>query len=90
MEFVIQSQGSKELSICIVFRKTNKSFKKMHNNLFWDPFGPNLGKYKLFTKIMHCHFLASYGSLTSCKKSEKANEPILRITLNGRMNEQTN
>ena len=52
MGFAMESQSSKEISFCIVFREKNeKIFKKMQNNLFLDPLCSNLGKIEFTTKI---------------------------------------
>ena len=71
MVFVIESQELKELSFCIIFRKIK-----------WQHFQK---KYKI---SLFGLFLSKFGqkllsvSKSKLQKSEKANEPILRKTLN--------
>ena len=78
--FAMESQNLKELSFCIVFRKMKwQNFQKNAKYPTLGPFCPNLGKNEFSRKIVLCHVLASIVSpLTSCTKSEKTNEPIVR------------
>jgi len=49
--------------------------------LFWAqicPIYPNFGQTRIFNKNRALSLFSQYGCLSSCKKSEKNNEPILR------------
>ena len=66
----------------------------MRNTLVLGPSFPNLDK-KEFSQKSASSLFSIYSPLSSCKKSEKANEPILRLTFNQlqtkeRTNERTN
>ena len=65
MEFVMESQESKEISFCIVFRKNKRQnfFKKIHNTLFLGLFCPNLGKNWAPS------FFRNYSPLISCEQT---------------------
>ena len=62
--------------------KTNDSIlRKSPKTLFWGHFGPFLPifeKMRIFPKNPALSLFYVYGPLTSCKKIEKTNEPILR------------
>ena len=53
----------------------------MRNTLVLGPSSPNLDK-KEFSQKSASSLFSIYSPLSSCKKSEKANEPILRLTFN--------
>ena len=65
--------------------KTNDSiFRKSPKTLFLGLFGPLLPifeKMRIFPKNPALSLFYVYGPLTSCKKIEKTNEPILRKTV---------
>ena len=61
--------------------------RKSQKNLFLDLFGPFLPifeKMRIFPKNPAPSLFYIYGPLTSCKKIEKTNEPILRKLCYGR------
>ena len=62
--------------------KTNDSIlRKSPKTLFWGffgPFFPIFQKMRIFLKNRALSLLSIYGPLTSCKISEKTNEPIPR------------
>ena len=45
---------------------------------YFGPFLPNLGQMRIFSKNRALSVLCPYGPWTSCKKSGKSYEPILR------------
>ena len=66
-------------------QKRNIDFSMSSNGLSLDlrvvfnvSFLPNLGQMRIFSKNRAPSVLCLYGSWTSCKKSEKSYEPILR------------
>ena len=64
-------------------KKTNEPFPKTNNeNVYfwtnWHIFGPILSKPEISQKNPVRSLLSLYSPLTSCKKSEKSNEPDLR------------
>ena len=67
---------------------------KVQKTYFWTflghfgPFFPNFGKMRVFPKNRALSLFYIYDPLTSCKKIEKTNEPILR-TLHHRRTEDT-
>ena len=77
MRFAMESQELKELSFCIVFRKNKRlNFQKNAKYPIFGAFLHKFGQKWIFHKNQATSFF--YSPLTSCKKSEKANEPILR------------
>ena len=56
---------------------------------FLDPFCPKDPKIRIFPKNRAPSVLYPYGTLTSCKKLEKTNEPILRKVCHWRTDGQT-
>ena len=59
--------------------KTNDSILRKSTLLpIFGPFFPFLGKMRIFPKNRALSLLSIYGPLTSCKISEKTNEPIPR------------
>ena len=70
------------LTSCKVSEKTNVPIpRKMGKSPFlgyFGPFWPNLGQTRIFPKNRAPSDMSLYGPLTSCKVSEKSNEPIPR------------
>ena len=58
---------------------SEKTLKNLKNFIF-DPFYPKFGILGFFSKNRFPSLFSIYGPLTSCKKSEKSLEPILRKT----------
>ena len=64
--------------------KTNDSIlRKSPKTLFLGTFGLIFSQMRVFPKNWALSLFCVYGPLTSCKISEKTNEPILRKTCNG-------
>ena len=55
---------------------------------YFGPFLPNLGQMRIFPKNRAPSLFILYGPLTSCKKPEKTDEPILRKMRYERTDEQ--
>ena len=63
--------------------------QKPHFGVILDPFCPKKGLRDFFFKNRAPSVFIIYGPLTSCKKSEKSNKPILRKLTNERTNGRT-
>ena len=85
------------LSLCAASRKTYQpNLRKWQKPSFgpnFGPFGPNLGcqfiLFYFFFKNLAPSVTRYYGQLSSCKISEKTNDPILRKLSDGRMDGRT-
>ena len=67
------------ITSCTISEKINERIlRKSKKSPFLGPFCPNLGKREFSRKIGLCHFFILMNRPTSCKISEKSNEPILR------------
>ena len=67
-------------------------FVKFAKTLFlghFDPFLPKNGEIGFFPKNRASSLFRIYGSLTSCKKSEKSYDPILRKRWDGQTDGET-
>ena len=87
----MESQEFKKLSFCIVFRKNKRQhFKKKKQKIpcFWTLFIQIWAKRNVHKNRVPSLF-SIYSFLTSCKKSEKTNEPILSKPTNQWTNDQT-
>ena len=65
--------------------------QKPYFQVFWGLFGPLLPifwKIRVFPKNRALSLFSLYGPLTSCKKSEKTNETILRKTVTDRQTDR--
>ena len=72
--------------------KKNSIFRKSPKTLCLGHFGtflPIFEKMRIFPKNMSLSLFYVYGPLTSCKKLEKNNEPILRTLRHGQTDGQT-
>ena len=66
------------------YTSMDQIFTKTAKTLFWahfDHFLPQNGKIGFFPKNRASSLFFIYGPLTSCKKSEKTHEPILRKSI---------
>ena len=93
MVLTVQSQQSKEnYHFALFLRKTNdKHFKKCKKKPILEQFLPKFGQKNEFsTKNQIPSIFSIYSPLTSCKKTEKTNKPILRKTLNRGTDKRTN
>ena len=81
-DFCRKLANHKTLHFRLFLAKTNDSiFCKSPKTLFlglFRPFFPYFGKMRIFPKNRALSLFYVYGPLTSCKKSEKSNERILR------------
>ena len=82
-----------DLTFATLWTKTNDSILNYYRKSpFWahfDPLFPKKGKTGFFPKNRAPSLFCVYWTLTSCKKSEKTNEPILRKTRNWQTDRQT-
>ena len=77
--FAMESQEFKGISFCIVFRKNKRQHlkkKRSKKYRFWTLF-TQIWARRNFHKNRAPSLFSIYSFLTSCKKSEKTNEPIL-------------
>ena len=58
------------------------NFRQSPKNLIFDHISAMFAKMGVFGKNRASSVFSVYGPLTSCKESEKTNEPILRKTPN--------
>ena len=73
------------LTSCKKSEKSNDVIlKKKFKNLIFGPFLALFGQIRIFMKNRAPSLFIIYGPLTSWKKSEKSNEPILRKVRDGR------
>ena len=91
MEFRMESQELKEPSFAIVFRKNKSQYfqNKVKCSFFWL-FLPKFRQKWIFQRNWVLSHFIFYSPLTSCKKSEKTNEPILRKTLDKQLSDEAN
>ena len=80
--------------ILVIREKTNvRNLRNLAKRRFFGhfrPFFPDFGKTGIFLKNRAPLRLCLYGSLTSCKRPEKTNEPIPRKVRYARTHERTN
>ena len=89
--FAMESQESKDLSFCIDFRKKRwQHFQKNAKYHISGTFLLKFGENWIFHKNLAPSLFSNYIPLTSCKKSQKTNGPILgELLINGWTNERT-
>ena len=76
-----ESQELKELSFGIAFRKIKSQFQKNAKYPIFGPFLPKFGQKWIFYKNWALSLSSIYSHVTSCKISDKTNEPIQRKIL---------